>query len=57
MAYRIHFTDDYGQSSFDVDTWKEATEAKDRLNKGVDCFGNPSTCAWDIWVEDLNPEY
>ena len=56
MAYRVHFTDDYGQGAFDVETFTEAIEAKERLNKGVDIFGNPSTCAWDIWIEDLNGE-
>ena len=52
MAYRVHFTDDYGQGAFDVDTWKDAQEAKENLNKDTEHV------SWDIWLEDLdNPEW
>ena len=50
--FRVHFTDDYGQGSFDVDGYTQAIEAKENLNKDTE------HCAWDIWIEDLsNPEW
>ena len=44
--FRIHFEDDYGQGSFDVETRKEALEAKENLINSPDSF--------NIWVENLN---
>lgn len=44
--FRVHFTDDYGQGSFDVETGKEAYQSKQNLNN------DPNV--WDVWVEDLD---
>lgn len=46
--FRIHFTDDYGQGSFDVETRADAVEAVHNLNTDTE------HCNWDIWVEDLS---
>lgn len=48
--YRIHFTDDYGQGSFEVDTREEMQEAVRNLDTDTDHV------AWDIWVETYNEE-
>lgn len=48
--YRIHFTDDYGNGSFEVDTYEEMQEAVKNLNEDTE------HCAWDIWVESFNEE-
>ena len=50
--FRVHFTDDYGQGSFDVDGRKAAIEAKEALNTDTE------HCAWDVWIENLDePEW
>lgn len=47
--FRVHFTDDYGQGSFDVDgSWTDAENARKELNE------DSEHCAWDIWIEDLD---
>ena len=46
--FRIHFTDDYGQGAFDVETRQDAYEARDRLNN------DKEHVAWDIWWENLD---
>lgn len=44
--FRVHFTDDYGQGSFDVETREKAYQSKQNLNN------DPNV--WDVWVEDLD---
>ena len=47
MRYRIHFTDNYGPASFEVDA-EEYAEAMQNLKDDPD--------AEDIWVESYNEE-
>lgn len=44
--YRIHFTDDYGPASFEVETFEEKNDALKGLRN------DPN--AEDIWVESYN---
>lgn len=48
--YRIHFTDEYGQGSFEVDTYEEKVEAMQNLKDDME---HP---AWNIWTESYNEE-
>lgn len=48
--YRIHFTDDYGQGSFEVDSREDRDEAIRNLNNDTE---HP---AWDIWTESYNEQ-
>lgn len=48
---RVHFTDECGQASIDVER-KDVAEVCKNLNEDTEHV------AWDIWTEDLeNPEW
>lgn len=48
--YKIHFTDEYGQGSFTVNTYEEMREAVHNLDTDTE------HCAWDIWTESYSDE-
>ena len=48
--YRIHFTDEYGYGSFEVDSYEDMRDAVTLLGEDSE---HP---AWDIWTESYNEE-
>jgi len=48
MRYQIHFTDNYGQATIEVDNDEKYSEVMQNLNNVPECE--------DIWVEQYNEE-